>query len=138
MSASRILGQSVPCLLNAFPGWKQPTHLKMVATISSGVATMVADQTTPGVELAQIATGNYTLSFPACRKVGSFNGNVTPATATTVGNHRKVNFGYVGSADANATGGSIVVQTITFEATPAITAPNDGSRVDIDFWADLG
>jgi hypothetical protein len=72
--------------------------------------------------------------------MASLNGNVTPATATVIANHRTVNFGYSGAADANANaeGGQMVVFMASFANPPALTDPNSGSRVDIDFWADLG
>lgn len=135
MSATRILAQSNPALLCAFPGWKQPTHCRAVfTTSSSGVATMVAADTTPGVSVDEddSTDGLYTLTFPACRKAGAFNGQVNPATPGTASNHRHIKF------DAAAAGSGTCVFRSLAANGGALASPNDTSRVEIDFWLDLG
>ncbi len=137
MSASSILAQSTPSLLFNGPGWKQPTAMKAVfTTASSGTATMVAARTTPGVVATESGTdGQYTLTFPPCRRIARFKGNVAAATPGTVGNHRHVHF--EDASDAAAAAGSLIFRTIAI-AGGSIVSPNDGSTVEITFWADLG
>lgn len=137
VSSASILAAGNPSLLTAFPGWRAPTLLRAVfTTASSGVATMVAAETTPGVVATESGTdGAYSLTFPTCRRVGRFKGNVSPATPGTVGNHRHVRFDPAVAATAAA--GSIVFRTIAI-AGGSIVSPNDGSAVEISFWADLG
>ncbi len=139
MSAASILAQSTPALLLAFPGWRAPTLMRATfTTASSGTATMVAADTTPGVVATESGTdGQYTLTFPPCRRIGRFKGNVSPATPGTVGNHRHVRFETSSLAGAAASAGSIIFRTIAI-AGGSIVSPNDGSTVEITFWADLG
>lgn len=136
MSASSILAQAVPNLLLAFPGWRAPTFLRaQFLTVAGGAQTMVAAETTPGLTVAETADGVYTLTFPACRRVGSFNGSVSPLTPGTATNHRVIRFEAANAAEAAS--GNIVCRSLDL-ATPGISRAAAGSTVEITFWADLG
>jgi hypothetical protein len=135
-SAAMIAAQAVPGLLNAFPGWKLPTHMRAVANIgAAGAATMDPALTTPGLVLTRAIAGTYQLTFPACKHVAEFVGNVAPATPSTAANHRTCHF--LPASDAVANGGAQAFVTLD-AATPSIADPNNGSVLDVSFWADLG
>lgn len=136
-SAAAVIAQAVPHLQNAFPRWKAPIHMRaQFVVLAAGAQTMVAAETTPGLVVTETATdGEYTLTFPPCRRVAEFVGNVSPLTPTAAASHRHVKFETANAAKA-ATG------TITFRTLAAnggaIAAPADGGTVEISFWADLG
>lgn len=132
MSAAKAISQGVPGLINSFPGWRLPTHCQAIfTTASSGVATLTTN--TPGITVTETGTdGEYAMTFPPCRRAGAFHGNVSPATPGTASNHRHIRF------DVPVPG----LGTVTFRSLAAnggaIASPNDGSTVEINFWADFG
>src|SRR5688572_30927630 len=127
-SAPMIVAQAVPELRNAFPGWKLPTHLKAQATIGAvGAPTMVAEQTTPGVVITRTGAGVYSVAFPPCLHAAAFRGNVVPANATVVADHRLVTWSL--AADALAKAGLAGFRTI--DSVPAFVEPVSGSAIDI-------
>lgn len=137
MSGARILANSVPCLLNAFAGWKQPVHVRAVATISGGVITMsTVDPTTPGVAITTAGSGVHALTFPACRRIGGAVGNVAPNTPGTPANFRQVVFAAQNPTAAEA--GSLTFRTIENDTATAAADPENGSTIDISVWLDLG
>ena len=136
MSASSILSQARPNLLNAFPGWRQPVHLRAQFTTSGGVVTMVAAETTPGLVVTDTGTGVYALAFPPCRRIAAFLGNVSPATPAAGANFRQVVFDTANAAKAAT--GTITFRTIENDTATAAADPEDGSTTEVTFWADLG
>ncbi len=136
-SAAKILGQSVPNLLNAFPGWRQPVHCRLVATVgASGAVTVVAASTTPGVSITRSTNGVYDISFPPCRDVAGFVFNIrtaAPETASTI---------YYGVIENDDTVTLASLGTVRFRTVAADDGVDedgeDGSRMDITFWADFG
>jgi hypothetical protein len=135
MSASRILGQSVPCLLNAFPGWKQPVHCRLFGTVSATPAVAAdAANTTPGVAITGGTSGIYTVTFPACRNIAGINIQVyapapeTPGASYTAG---------IDAAEIDATAGEFQFTTYARDNGDDEALPN-GNVVDITFWLDLG
>lgn len=142
MSATLILGQAVPCLLNAFPGWKQPVHCQLIATVgASGVATKVTtglERTTPGLDIALEGadSGIYNLTFPACRALGAVHIDVWPDAAATVTEGRKAN---VDQDNTSAASGNIRFHCATTDGTENdAVSPVSGSQIRADFWLDLG
>ena len=148
-SATTILAQSIPCLLNAFPGWKQPVHVHIRATIGgSGVATVVSDGdattgdagTTPGVSIARQAAGIYDVTFPPCRQAawGSLVGNVFTASGgfAVAAEYRPM---AVDKTDANTSAplGKLRVGFYT-NAGGVPTELLTGAEIHLSFWADLG
>ena len=137
MSGARILANSVPCLLNAFAGWKQPVHVRAVATISGGVITMsTVDPTTPGVAITTAGSGVHALTFPACRRIGSAVGNVAPNTPGTIANARFIMFAPQNPTAAEA--GSLTLRTVKADGVEAIADPENGSTMEVSVWLDLG
>jgi hypothetical protein len=138
MSATLILAQSVPCLLNAFPGWKQPVHCRLVADIgATGAPTARAGSTTPGVSIVRDTTAQYTVSFPACRDLAGINidiRSVAPETEAAVG-HPVVD---ANSAETGATIGQFKFHSLNSADGVDDTDPADGDVMDITFWLDLG
>lgn len=136
-SASTILAQSVPALMNAFAGWKAPIHVRVVATISGGVITLsTADPPTPGMTITTAGTGVFALTFPPCKRVGAAVGNVAPLTPGTAANFRQVVFAAQNPTAAAA--GSLVFRTIENDTATAPLDPENGSTIDISCWLDLG
>jgi len=134
-SSALILAQANPSLLNAFPGWKAPVHIKAQATMTGGGAvTMTAAQTTPGVVIARAIAGTYTLSFPPCRHIGGLHGHLSPASPTTPADVRDVRF--LPASDAAAAAGTVAFSLTN--TTNVITDPTAAATIDVDFWADLG
>jgi hypothetical protein len=138
MSATRILGQSVPCLLNAFPGWKQPVHCRLFANIgATGAPTAVAAKTTPGVTIVRDTTAQYTVSFPACRDIAQLSVviyAVAPETDAAV-SHATVD---ANTAETGATIGQFKFHTRHDDDGLDDADPTEGDIMDITFWADLG
>ena len=137
MSAPRIIAQSVPCLLNAFPGWIQPTHCRLVYTIgAAGAVTRVAAKSTPGVTLALSSGGIYDITLPKCRDVADINIGIRVAAPETASN---IYYGVVENDDTVtlATLGPIRFRTCAAD-DGVDEAPEDGSKFDITFWADFG
>jgi len=140
MSGPLIVSQATPSLLNAFPGWKLPTHCQLRALITGGGATVTHDEarTTLGVRLAQNAGGLYNLSFTKCLRIGAMHGNCNPASGLSTPDNYRLPIFIWSPGDANAQAGLILVAFLSFAATPDDTAPVDNSQVSIDFWADFG
>lgn len=133
--ATTILAQSTPSLLVGFPTWRTPVLLRAVfLTVAGGAQTMVAAETTPGLTVAETADGVYTLTFPACRRVGRFVGAVSPLTPATGTNHRVITFEAANAAEAAS--GTIVCRSIEV-AGSGISRAAAGGTVEITFWADL-
>lgn len=137
MSAPRILAQSVPCLLNAFPGWRQPVHLRLFADIgATGAVTAVAAKTTPGVTIVRDTTGEYTVSFPPCRDLAGINVQIYSTAPETADG---ASYATV-DANTDETGGTI--GQFKFHTRRANDGNNEdppsGDDFDITFWADFG
>jgi hypothetical protein len=138
VSATLILSQSVPCLLNAFPGWRQPVHCRLVADIgATGAPTARAGSTTPGVIIERDTTAQYTVSFPACRDLADINVGIystAPETQASVG-YAVVD---ANEAETLATLGQFKFHVLNSEDGADDTDPADGDVMDITFWLDLG
>lgn len=138
MSATLILAQAVPCLLNAFPGWKQPVHCRLVADIgASGEPTARAGSTTPGITIVRDTTAQYTVSFPACRDLAGINVQiyaVAPETDAAV-SHATVD---ANEAETLASLGQFKFHTRHDDDGLDDADPTEGDVFDITFWLDLG
>lgn len=135
--APTIIAQAVPCLLNAFPGWRLPTHIRAVATITTGVITMSTETPpTPGVLITTAGSGVFALTFPACKNIGAASGNVAPTTPGTPANFRQVVFAVQNPTAAGA--GSLTFRTIENDTATSAADPENGSTIDINCWLDLG
>lgn len=148
-SATALLAQSNPALLCAFPGWKQPTHVHLRATIgANGQPTVVsaADATTGdagttlGVTITETAndSGIYDVVFPPCRQfaLGTAVIQVLPAVIGTIAQARHAQIDLT-NANTSAKLGKLRFNTLDL-ATPTVVAPVSGSEVHLSFWADLG
>lgn len=142
MSATLILAQSVPCLLNAFPGWKQPVHCRVNATIgASGAITNVttgASRSTVSLDIAIVGSdsGIYEISHPACRDSDAIHIDVWPDAAATVTEGRKVN---IDQDNTSPAAGTIRFHCATTDGTENdAVSPVAGSQIRADFWLDLG
>jgi hypothetical protein len=140
--APTILAQAVPCLLNAFPGWKQPVHCRVNATIgASGAVTSVttgASRTTVelGITIVGADSGIYEISHPACRDSDAIHIDVWPDVVGTVTEGRKVN---IDQDNTVATAGTIRFNCAKFDGTENdAVSPVSGSQIRADFWLDLG
>jgi hypothetical protein len=136
-SAARILAQSVGNLLNGFPGWRQPVHCRAQATVgATGAVTMVAAKTTPGLAITRSTTGVYDLTFPPCRDATAFVFNIRTAAPETASNI------YYAVIEEDDTVTLASLGTVRFRSVAADDGVDedgeDGSRIDITFWADLG
>lgn len=136
-SAAKIIGQSVGNPLNAFPGWKQPVHCRLQATVgATGAVTVVAAKTTPGVSVARSSAGVYDISFPPCRDVSAFIFNIRTAAPETASN---IYYGVIEEDDAVTLASLGTVRFRTIAADDGVDEDGeDGSRMDITFWADFG
>jgi hypothetical protein len=137
MSATRILAQSTPALLFAFPGWKQPTLCRIVMTgAGTSVPAVVAAKTTPGIEVTRNNIGQLDITFPACRDIAGINGrvyNADPDTAAT-------NLGVAVDADSSltsATAGKLRV-LVFGEDNGTAEDLEPGDTLEVSFWLDLG
>lgn len=136
--APTILAQAVPCLLNAFPGWKQPTHVRLRATIAGGAGapTAVAAQTTPGLTISGGTSGVYKILFPNCRNIADVNVQIyspTPETAAAR-YHAVVD---ADTAETNATTGELAFTTAPADDGVPEALPNS-NIIEASFWLDLG
>ncbi len=140
MSASRILAQAVPCLLNSFPGWRQPVHVKLKAVMNGSAAWVVdEDETTPGLSVSG-ATGVYVVTFPAGKHIASVHADVWPAAPETDAQNRKVSVD-PDSAETFANEAANPEGQITLytqDLAGAETAPVENSELHVDFWVDYG
>lgn len=138
MSATRILAQGVPCLLNAFPGWKQPVHCRLVGTVAGGAGAVTANapKTTPGIAITGGTSGVYKITFPACRDIADVNVRVYSPNPQTAGAryHAVVD---ADTAETNATTGELAFTTSPADDGAPEALPND-NIVDASFWLDLG
>lgn len=137
MSATRILAQSTPALLCAFPGWKQPTLCRLVADIgASGAPTARAASTTPGVTIVRDTTGQYTVSFPACRDIAGISVNLHSTAPETADGASYA------TVDADTAETLATLGQFKFHTRRANDGNNEdppsGDDMDITFWLDLG
>ena len=133
MSAPRIMSQAVPHRGVSFPGWKYPVEIKAQATITGGVITMVANETTVGCSITRSIAGTFALNFPAAKRVTRAVGNVAPATPGTPANNRLVAWAPQNVSAANV--GSLVFRTPDL-ATPTLSDPENGSTIDVSALVD--
>jgi hypothetical protein len=137
MSATRILAQSNPALLNAFPGWKQPTHCRLMADIgATGAVVARAASTTPGVSIVRDDVGQYTVSFPPCRDIAGIVVNLYSTAPETADGASYA------TIDANTAETLATLGQFKFHTRRANDGNNEdppsGDDMDITFWLDLG
>ena len=136
-SSATIIGQAVPILLNAFPGWRQPVHCRLKATIgSTGAVTAVAAKTTPGVTIVRDTTGIYTVSFPPCRDISDLSVNLLSVAPETADGASYATFD-ANEAETLASLGQFLFQVRRCN-DGNVEDPPSGDVMDITFWADMG
>jgi hypothetical protein len=147
-SAASILAQAIPCLLNAFPGWKSPVHLHLRAAIgAAGAPTVVsvvdattgAAATTTGLSIARVSAGVYDVTFPPCRQfaLGTLNGAAGSVSAGSFVTADPRVIAYDKSTtNTNAKTGKLRV--VFANGTAINTELGNGQEVALSFWADLG
>lgn len=137
--APTILAQAVPCLLNAFPGWKQPTHCRVRATIGggSGAATVVAAKTTPGCSVARLATAQYRVTFPNCRDLADVNVQIYQVAPETDANSSSAHVD-ADTTETNAATGRFKFHTFHRDDGLDDAELADGDIIEATFWLDLG
>lgn len=138
-----ILAQAVPCLLNAFPGWKQPTHCRLVAQgAGTSVPTLVTTgvhRTTPGFTITRSGVGQLNIIFPGglgCRAVEDINPQVWCTDPDTAA----LNLGATVDGDPTLTLGTLGKFRLL------VYGKDDGAAEDLEagdflhvcFWVDLG
>ena len=139
MSATRILAQSTPALLNAFPGWKQPVHNRVRATIGggSGAATVDSAKTTPGCSVARVTTAQYRITFPACRDVADINIQIYQVAPETDANASSAHID-ADTAETMASLGRIKFHTFHRDDGLDDAELANGDIIEATFWADMG
>lgn len=133
----KLLSQAVKLCGVSFPGWRMPVPCRLYATIgASGAPTASAAKTTPGVSIVRDTTGQYTVSFPACKDIGNINVQVYSVAPETAGGA-----GYAvvdaNSAETGGTLGQFKFHTLKSD-DGATDDPEDGDILDITFWGDFG
>lgn len=142
MSATRIIAQSVPMTAVAFPGWKFPVLVRLVATgAGASVPLVVAADTSPAILIARTGVGQLQITFPAARRLGNINPQVwglSPETAATR-KTAKVD-GRVANTFASVQGSSLgQIQLFVSEDVNAANADLVAVDIlDVSFWLDLG
>lgn len=147
MSAAKILAQSNPALLIAFPGWRQPVLMHFRATIgASGAPTLATTASgngdppsTPDFTISRVSAAVYDITFAPCRSVAWGTFNVVCKTTSS---------GSFASADprslaldksttnTNATTGK--ARFCLAQGTTLNTELGNGQEITGSFWADLG
>ena len=134
MSGARIISQASPQILVSMPGWRMAVMVRVQGSFSGGVFTPVAAATSLGCSITSVGSGVFNLNFPACRRIGMFLGNVAPVTVAAAANHRT--FSFQSAIDSRAAAGLIVFRTVSLANPPAVADPENGSGMEVTWWAD--
>lgn len=139
MSGPRILGSSVPCLLNAFANWKQPVHCRVRGTIAggSGAVTVDTDATTVGCSVARVGTAQYQITFPSCRDIAGVHINILQVAPETDASSTAATID-ADTAQTLASLGTLKFHTYNRDDGLDDTELGNGNIIDADFWLDLG
>jgi hypothetical protein len=128
---------------NAFAGWHgRPVRCRVYGVVAggSGAVTVSAAKSTIGCTVARITTGQYRLTFPACRDVADINidvQSVDPDSDVSQAAQVDADSAETYAAKAASTTGSVKFTTYKRDTGVDDTELANGTVLDIAFTLDL-